>query len=421
MGVYRLLLTLLAPVFIGWALALAVFGRENRRDARQRLGFAPAPETAHATLWLHAASNGELASAEEVVRALVRKDPALHLLITTNSVTGRALARSWDLPQVQAILAPIDWRWTANRILHRWGVIGVVILESELWPNRILATSRRGLPVCVIGARLSRRTARAWGRAAWITRQVLANITWMLPQDQGSRRRMRRLGMDPVRLGPATDLKSLYDPAGKPEPDPDLMACFHKDHTWLAASTHPGEETVVLAAHLAARTHWPELELILAPRHPKRAAEIRRVAESLDLPIAQRSLGESPQSGAVYMADTLGEMPRFYANAEICLVAGSLVERGGHTPYEPAAFGCALLHGPFLRNFQAPYRQLDIAGGAIQVSDADSLATAVLELRDPDRRAALAQNAARALGTGAGPDPLAERLLHLAGRSPKSP
>lgn len=411
MRLYRVLMALAAPLAVLWAGLRVLRGRERAGDLRERLGLAPLPRDARPSLWVHAASNGELASCEAVLRAMLRAEPRLHLLVTTNSTTGRALAQGWRHPRVTARLAPFDWRWAAGRLIGGHDVRGLLVVEAEFWPNRIFAHADRALPVCVIGARLSRKTARGWRRAMRLVRPLVRAIALIVPQDEGSRRRFLRLGVPAARLGPVTDLKAQYDPADKPGPDPALAAIFDRETTWLAASTHPGEDEIVLDAHLAARRDWPGLELILAPRHPARGDEIAALAEARGLEVTRRSAGAPPRRGAVHLADTLGEMPRLYAGAAICLVAGSLVDRGGHTPFEPAAHGCALLHGPFLRNFQAPYRRLAETGAAREVSDAAGLAAALVDLRDPARRAIMARQAALALADETRPDALAQNLL----------
>lgn len=157
---------------------------------------------------------------------------------------------------------------------------------------------------------------------------------------------------------------------------PGLTATPHG----LPASTHDGEDAVVLDAHLAARSAEPGLRLILAPRHPRRAGDIAALAQARGLSVARRSMGEPPEAD-VYIADTLGEMPLFYALAGRVFIGGTLTDRGGHTPYEPAAYGAALIHGPDLRNFRAPFARLSAADAALPAGDAQTLAAALAQLR----------------------------------------
>lgn len=414
MGVYRIFISLAWPVLVLWAMVRVLRGTETWADLRQRLGFGTGQGPAPA-LWLHAASNGELASAESLVRMITARAPGLRIVITTNSVTGRALAGRWGIAQLSAELAPFDTRWAARRLVARHGVTGLAVLESEFYPNRLRVLADKGLPVMFLGARLSRRSARGWRRVMGLVRPVLADVSWLVPQDHGTRRRLRRLGMDPARMGPVADLKALYSAEGRAAPDAALRAVFEPDTTWLAASTHDGEDEMLLRAHLAARKAWPDLQMILAPRHPRRSGDVRRIARELGLDVAQRSAGDPPRKGAVYLADTLGEMAQFYALAGICFVGGSLVDRGGHTPFEPLAHGAAILHGPYSSNFQASYRALDSGGGAVQVADMAQIAEAIAELRDPGRRLSMLHCARDALGTAGSPAPLVDVLLRKLG------
>ncbi|MGX9357130.1 3-deoxy-D-manno-octulosonic acid transferase [Roseobacteraceae bacterium S113] len=213
MFVYRLLLALIAPLFALWALSKVLRGQEGWRDAGERLGLVMC-RTRGPSLWLHAASNGELASAASVVRLLRAADPQLHIVVTTNSVTGRALAQSWGLEQVHAQLAPFDARWCAARLIARTGLVGLVIMEAEFWPNRIAAIAKAGLPVVILGARLSRKSAKGWRRMSFLAEPVLSRISWLVPQDHGSARRLRKLGLAGERIDRVTNLKALYAPPG---------------------------------------------------------------------------------------------------------------------------------------------------------------------------------------------------------------
>ncbi|MWD29413.1 3-deoxy-D-manno-octulosonic acid transferase, partial [Aquicoccus sp. SCR17] len=364
------------------------------------------PAVRRPTLWLHGASNGELASARPVIEALRAARPGLRILVTCNTVTGREMVRGWGL---EARLAPLDLRWIARRLIRRQDIRALVTLEAELWPNRHAALAEAGRPVILLGARLSPGTAAGWGRFPALASQLMEAVTFASPQDTGSARRLAELGLPEERIGPVVAMKSLYRPADLPA-EPALEQGFDRGATWLAASTHPGEEEIALAAHAEARATRPGLRLILAPRHPRRGDEIARLVAQAGLTCDRRSAGE--QTGAaVLLADTMGEMDRWYALAGTVFVGGSLAEHGGHTPFEPMAHGCALLHGPDVANFTAAYAALDEAGGAREVTDAASLCAAILALADPAARAAMTDAARAALAPEAGLDALVADLL----------
>ncbi len=406
MLLYRLLISALAPVLAARFALRWLRGHEDGAALAARLGRVPEGGQGP-SIWLHAASNGELASVRPVIEALRAERPDLGWLVTTNSVTGRDLAAGWGLPSA---VAPLDLRWAAARLLRARDVRLHLTVESELWPNRIAACAARGVPVAVAGARLSERSARAWRRLPRLARATLGRLAHVSPQDEDSGARLVVLGLDPARLGPVLDLKALYVPPDV-RPDPALAEAYPRARTWLAASTHEGEEEAVIAAHLAARDAEPGLRLILAPRHPARAGAVARLLDDAGLSVSRRSRGEA--GAEVLLADTLGEMAQWYALAGRVFVGGSLVARGGHTPYEPAAFGCALIHGPEVDNFRAAYARLARAGATQCVADAAALRHALAAVADPAAQSAAGAAAAQALRPAAGLDGLLSALRPL--------
>lgn len=393
---YRFIASLLAPVLaagLGWRL---LRGRESLNDLAQRLGGGAGKPGA---IWLHGASNGELTSARRLIEALLRQHPDRHLIVTCNTTTGRDLVAGWQLPHVTAQLAPLDYRWALARFRARWRPVVLVVLENELWPNRIV-TARE--PVVCIAARMSARSARRWGWLGGLARQVMGGITYLSAQDQASAKRFVALGFDAARLGPVMSLKQAVElPAPPAQELTALQRTFTRADTLLAASTHEGEEAVIIAAFTKARVARPALKLILAPRHPRRSAAIAVLIAQAGLPFATRSKAEAPDTAtAVYLADTLGEMPLWYALAGVSFVGGSLVNKGGHTPFEPVQAASAVLHGPHVSNFEAAYVELDQAGAARQVSGADEMLAALIELESPDSQTALAQAAAAVILSG---------------------
>ncbi|MDU8910323.1 3-deoxy-D-manno-octulosonic acid transferase [Aestuariicoccus sp. MJ-SS9] len=403
MPLYRILVTLFA---LWECLRCSLTGQLGA--LRPRLGFHR-PGSDHPHIWLHAASNGELASAKPVVERLRDLRPDLPLLITCNTESGVALARSWGLDGLTAHLAPLDLAWVSRGVHRRWQVAAHITMESELWPHRILSCPG---PVVLLGARLTARTAKGWARFGGLARAILARVALLIAQDAGSAGRFVDLGLSPQHLGPVVDLKSFY---ARPDQTPSdaLRAAFPRADTWLAASTHDGEDEIVLDAHLTARAADPALRLILAPRHPRRAEAIRALAVARGLTCALRSRDEPFATADVYIADTMGEMALWYALAGRVFVAGTLTDRGGHTPYEPAAFGAALIHGPDVRNFAAAFAQLDRAQAAVEISDAGELAQALSDLRAPKRMAEADARAKQALRQDADLDGVVERIASL--------
>jgi 3-deoxy-D-manno-octulosonic-acid transferase len=405
---YRILITLLWPLA---ALVLAwrvLRGREDWATWAERLSVRIAP--GGPSVWLHAASNGELNSVRPVIAALRQARPDLRLCITCNSVTGRDLARSWGHV---AQCAPLDTLWNGRAMLRQVGAVALWTVEAELWPGRHAACAEAGVPVAILGARLSPRTANGWRRVPRLLSSVLRPVALAAPQDDGSCERLLALGLPPGAVTGVIDLKSAYAPADLP-PEPDLSARFPRARTWLAASTHEGEEEIAIAAHLAALADQPDLRLILAPRHAVRGDAVAGLLAGAGLAFERRSTGTG--AGApVLLADTMGEMARWYDCAALVLVGGSLTDRGGHTPFEPAAHGAALASGPHVSNFAAAYRRLAADGAVFEVVDAEGLGKALKMMADPVALATRADAARRALAAA---DPLAVLMPRLLAHLP---
>ncbi|WP_068117248.1 3-deoxy-D-manno-octulosonic acid transferase [Tropicimonas marinistellae] len=415
---YRLALTLATPGVAGMLALRLLRGRERLGDLAERLGMgAGAAPAAAKTIWLHGASNGELTSARDFIDALFRQAPDLALLVTTNSVTGRDMVRGWNLPNLQARLAPLDYRACLAAVLHGHRPAAFVLLEGDIWPNRMAMAASREVPAAMLSARISEKSARAWHRFNGLARQALAPVRLLSAQDAGSEARFVALGLDPATLAPQLTFKAAVT---LPPPDAELLETyrpfFPRSETLLAASTHEGEEQQVIEAFQRARRVRPDLRLILAPRHPARGPEVASLLARSGVRFRTRSAGEAPVAGTdVYLADTLGEMPLWYTLAGQCFVGGSLAPKGGHTPYEPAQFDCAILHGPDLRNFAEPYAALTEARGAIGAADAGALGDAIAGLDDAARsRMTVAARAALQLDTEAQVDDLSRRVLALA-------
>lgn len=404
MPLYQILMALLLPVMLAHAWITG-----GRRALRERWGLAAPPRSGQ-RLWLHGASNGELASARAVLQELLAARPGLAVLVTSNSLTGRDLVEGWRLPRVTAALAPLDTAGAAARLMDRFLPQALVILENELWPSRLAAAHRRGVQILVIGARLSEGSAARWRLWPGLIGDALAKLDWVSAQDEASARRLVDLGLPQAVLGPTVTLKAMTAAAMPQEPPfaPPVprAACL------LAASTHPGEEGPILSAFAGARLRGGPAFLILAPRHARRGDEVAALIASQGLTLARRSAGQMPGPDTqVYLADTLGEMGLWYAMAGICLIGGTFTDRGGHTPFEPAAHGCALIHGPDVANFAPQFAALHAAGGAIGLTDFAGLEPALCAM--PAARQASLAAAGRAALTpfGRGGKEITERIL----------
>ncbi|WP_299934760.1 glycosyltransferase N-terminal domain-containing protein [uncultured Pelagimonas sp.] len=392
MLLYRFLLSLFATAVL------------TKGDVAARLGHSVAASGPH--VWVHGASNGELHSARPVLEKLIAERSDLNWLITCNTDTARTMVAAWNLPRTSVRLAPVDLFWVAKRMLRDWDVRAHIALESEIWPHRTLACQG---PTILLGARMSASTARSWAKLGDLPQRVLERVSFASAQDVDTRDRLVELGLPQTAIGPVADLKALYSPINQ-APDSALQATFQRNQTWLAASTHEGDDEVVFDAHVEAIKQDPKLRLILAPRHPKRAPDILKLAQDRGLTVARRSADEPPEA-QVYLADTMGEMPMWYQLAGRVFIGGSLSDRGGHTPYEPAAFGAALIHGPDMANFSAARDRLAKANAAKEVSTPQGLADALIALNHG--QVEMGQKAQSALRVETDLDGLCKTLLEI--------
>ncbi len=384
-------------------------GKEDPARLSERLGHPGAARPAGPLVWLHAASVGEATSALPLVAALRDARPGLAVLMTTGTVT--AARRMAEMLPGRAIhqFAPVDTCAAVRRFLGHWRPDLAIWVESEIWPRLIHETARAGTPMALVNARISEKSARGWARLPGMARALFGAFAEITAQDGATVGRLAGLGVTATR---GANLKALVPPLPCDEAELARMeAAFGDMPLWLAASTHEGEEEAVAEAAAA----LPEVRLVLAPRHPERGDSVEALLRARGLTVARRSRGEEPGAASVYLADTLGEMGLWYRLAPVAFVGGSLVEMGGHSPFEPAALGCAVLHGPQVANFAPAYARLDAEGAAREVAGSDDLAESLRTLLgDPAALRAMTAAAGSVLADMAGDlAPLVARLLAL--------
>lgn len=401
MWIYRLAISVAAPIVVARLYLREWRGRAPKGALRERLCRGMGTSVRRGpTLWFHGASLGELAAIRGIIGTALARDAHLHIVLTCNTETGRVNAMGWGLDRVDVHFAPLDYRGCVRRFLAQWQPSALITVENEIWPNRFRVCAQNRIPVYLIGARLSDSSARTWQRLGKSLRSnVFGAITYVGAQDAQSQTNLEALGVAPDAVGPRLMLKGDIN---LPDVSPDVLARFSTDldpgMTVLAASTHEGEERAVLRAFKLARAAVPSLRLILAPRHIERGDEVAGIIREEGLTLSRRSQGEAPAKADVFLADTLGEMALWYRLAGITFVGGSLANKGGHTPFEPAHFGSAILHGPHTQNNQTAYRALASRQGAVVVTSSDDLGQAIRALlREPARRLQLVRNAKAAL------------------------
>ena len=409
MTLYRVAMTLAFPALLIHAIMQALRGVIPWRGVAERLGRVQA--TADAAIWLHGASLGELTSARPVLDRLRQALPARPVIVTCNTGTARAMAVGWHLPGVTAALAPFDLGWCLAAFQARVRPDALILVESELWPARIAMMQPK--PVILVGARLSERSARRWaGIAGGLLGHMLAQVTLLSAQDAASEARFVTLGLPPSRVAPRLMLKAALPVVQRDLP---FANPHRREETLLAASTHEGDESPILDAFFMARAAGTFRHLILAPRHPHRASVIAKAVRARGLTIARRSAGDVPRAATdVHLADTTGEMDHWYRMSGATLIGGTFSDRGGHTPFEPALHGSAILHGPDVRNFAEVYDILDRDGAAALVPDWDALATAVATMTVA-RQQTLADRARVAISSPGDLDGLTAAIVQVLG------
>ena len=416
---WRLAASAAAPLLPAYLRRRVARGKEVPDRLTERFGEGAA-RPAGPLLWLHAASVGETLSILPLIEALGRAAPSLRFLVTTGTVTSATLLGqrlpAALAPRVAHRFVPLDVpRWVA-RFLDGWRPDAAVFAESELWPNLIAAAAARGIPLALVNARMSDRSAAWWRRAPGLARAVLDPFRLVLAQTEGDAARLRALGAPAHCLG---NLKYAAPPLPVDAGELDrLRGLLAGRPAWLAASTHPGEEAIVIAAHRRLAAAHPGLLTMIVPRHPERGPEVAALAEGL--PTARRAAGEDPAPGIeVLVADTLGELGLFYRLARCAFVGGSLVPHGGQNPLEPARLRCPVLVGPQTWNFAEVIARLEAAGGLTRIDPGTDPAAALAEavsamLTSPDRGRAQAEAAAGVAAEEAGlPERIAAALLPL--------
>ena len=392
LSLYRAAMAVLQPFAPGLLRSRAAKGKEDAGRLQERLGHASIARPDGGLVWIHAISVGESQAVLPLIERLSLARPDLTLLVTCGTVTAAALLARRLPPGAIHQYAPLDTPASARRFLDHWRPDLVILVESEIWPNLILGAKQRGAKLALISARITHKTARGWARMAAGIRQVLAAFDLVLPQDELSAERLRFFGIE-------TDGRLNLKLAGEPLPvDAADLAVLDKAignrPVVLAASTHAGEEAIIVTPILTAiRNEAPDALLVIAPRHPDRAAEVLAALGTGHGPVAVRSRGDMiTRQTALYVADTLGEMGLFFRLADVVVMGGSFVPGvGGHNPMEPARLGAPVISGPQVFNSQEVYDAMTLGErGAMIVETPGDLSMALAGLlAGPDAAKAL--------------------------------
>ena len=397
---YRRLSTAMVPLSPALIKRRLKQGKEDPARIGERRGISQDVRPHGPLVWIHGASVGEVLAAA----ALIEKLRALNIriLLTSGTVTSAAIVAKRFPADIIHQYVPYNSPRYVARFLDHWRPSLALFIESDLWPNLILSSAARRLPMVLINGRMSHRSFPRWRRVAGTIAALLGRFDVCLAQSHVDAERFTALGSRNVITTGNLKLDVPAPPADSARLE-RLMAVTRGRPIIVAASTHPGEEEILLEAHRTLARFFPSLLSVIVPRHPGRGEAVARTIAASGLHVALRSREESPTATTdVYVADTMGELGLFYRLAPIVFMGGSLVPHGGQNPIEAAKLGASIVHGPHVFNFTDVYEALDSAGGARRADTLEALVKQLGQL--------LADPAARDLSVGA-----AERVVEQLG------
>src|SRR5882724_5272716 len=346
-------------------------GKEHPQRLSERRGETRVARPPGPLIWAHGASVGEMLAVIPLVEGVRARN--FNVLVTSGTMTSARLAEERLPPNVIHQFVPLDTPRYTSRFLEHWQPNLALLAEQDLWPNLIVACNDRNIPLILVNGRLSERSFTRWRYLPATISSLLGRFDLCLTQSDPDAERYTELGAPRVSMTGNLKLDVPAPPvdAGKLAA---MRAVVRQRPVIAAASTHPGEEAMVIDAHRQLRGSFPSLLTILAPRHPERGPGVAGIATAAGLNAISRSRGLLPDRGTdVYVADTIGELGLIYRLAPIVFMGGSLVRHGGQNPIEAAKLGTAILHGPHVWNFADIYSALDAARGAEEVADAGNL------------------------------------------------
>lgn len=386
---YVLFAYLLVPFVALFLLWRALFNRDYFERFWERFGFTRIT-VPRASIWVHAVSVGEVQAAAPLVKALRRLHPQIPVVITTVTPTGAQRVQDLLDGAVKHCYAPYDLPGSVRRFFNAARPRIAIIIETELWPTLYHECGRRNLPLVLASARISPRSVSKYRWFIKLFREALSHGIVIAAQSQKDAERFRSLGANPNRTEVTGNIKFDFELPERVEEDGTRFRDENAANrpVWVAASTHHDEEEKVLDAHEIVCDSFPAALLILAPRHPERFVQVAALIRKRGFRLVTRSSRKKCDvSTQVYLLDSLGELPVFYAASDIAFVAGSLVPIGGHNMLEPAALGVPVLTGPYTFNAEDIAELLAEAGATREVGDSGELATEIVSLlSDPTAR-----------------------------------
>lgn len=375
---YRIISILLFPFLEIYLLYRVYKKKEDKHRLQERFGKPSIARPESQMIWVHAVSVGEANSAITIIEELLKFFPQTSILLTTTTITSAAIIKN-KLPDFKGRVLhqflPLDSYFCVQDFLNFWKVRAALFVESEIWPNFIYEARQRGICSFLINARISNKSFKRWQLAKSLGINIFDYFAAIFVQMKDDVEKFESLTEQEILFygnlkSEAQVLKINHEELKK------LQAQIDNRKTWLAASTHKGEEEIILATHQELKKEFPDLLTIIAPRHPKRAAEIIELLNGVNF--SQRSKNETiKNSTEIYLADSLGELGIFYSLVNFSFIGGSFVDVGGHNPFEAIQLNCAVMSGAKVANFKEIYKKLNDQKACIILRSQDQLINAV--------------------------------------------
>lgn len=383
---YTVLFYILSPFLVLRLLQRSLKAPAYRRRIAERFGFFTC-QAMEKSLWVHAVSVGEVIAAIPLIRELQSRYPDHVVVVTTMTPTGSERVRDMLGDSVFHVYAPYDLPFSLKRFMAKTRPALLLIMETEIWPNMVCCARDAGVPVVLANARLSEKSARGYARLRALTEAVFSRFSRIVAQTEADAERFRSLGAESgqVLVSGSVKFDITIDDALREQALAERNA-WQADRrpVWICASTHEGEESMILEAFSQVRAAVPEALLLVAPRHPERFDAVAALIERSGLGYARRSHGDQVGGVAVLLLDTMGELKLLFGCADVASVGGSFIPRGGHNSLEPAAWGLPLVNGPSDYNFLEISALLQQAGALTLADSAETLAREVLGLLQDD-------------------------------------